>query len=92
MRAEGFQRAIGKPFGRARRPEAFCACTRMQDVYKRQVFTIAHRLTTIRGADTIWVLTENGVEEMGSHAELMKKGGLYAHLYEMYTEKGEETA
>ena len=58
----------------------------------RTVFTIAHRLTTIRGADTIWVLTENGVEEMGSHAELMKKGGLYAHLYEMYTEKGEETA
>ena len=58
----------------------------------RTVFTIAHRLTTIRGADTIWVLTENGVEEMGSHAELMKKGGLYAHLYEMYTEQGEETA
>ena len=58
----------------------------------RTTFTIAHRLTTIRGADTIWVLTENGVEEMGSHAELMKKGGLYAHLYEMYTEKGEETA
>ena len=58
----------------------------------RTVFTIAHRLTTIRGADTIWVLTENGVEEQGSHAELMRKGGLYAHLYEMYTEKGEQTA
>ena len=56
----------------------------------RTVFTIAHRLTTIRGADTIWVLTEKGVEEQGSHAELMKKGGLYAHLYEMYTEKGAE--
>ena len=52
----------------------------------RTVFTIAHRLTTIKGADTIWVLTENGVEEMGSHSELMKKGGLYAHLYAMYTE------
>ena len=52
----------------------------------RTVFTIAHRLTTIKGADTIWVLTENGVEEMGSHNELMKKGGLYAHLYAMYTE------
>ena len=52
----------------------------------RTVFTIAHRLTTIRGADTIWVLTEKGVEEMGSHNELMKKGGLYAHLYDMYTE------
>ena len=52
----------------------------------RTVFTIAHRLTTIKGADVIWVLTENGVEEMGSHNELMKKGGLYAHLYAMYTE------
>lgn len=52
----------------------------------RTVFTIAHRLTTIRGADTIWVLTENGVEEMGSHEELMAKGGIYAHLYAMYTE------
>ena len=52
----------------------------------RTVFTIAHRLTTIKGADTIWVLTENGVEEMGSHNELMQKGGLYAHLYAMYTE------
>ena len=54
----------------------------------RTVFTIAHRLTTIKGADTIWVLTENGVEEMGSHNELMQKGGLYAHLYAMYTSEG----
>lgn len=58
----------------------------------RTVFTIAHRLTTIRGADTIWVLTENGVEEMGSHAELMKKGGLYAHLYAMYTTEPTEAS
>ena len=58
----------------------------------RTTFTIAHRLTTIRGADVIWVLTDKGVEEMGSHEELMKKGGLYAHLYEMYTEHGEELA
>jgi len=52
----------------------------------RTVFTIAHRLTTIKGADTIWVLTENGVEEMGTHQELIRKDGLYAHLYAMYTE------
>lgn len=58
----------------------------------RTVFTIAHRLTTIRGADTIWVLTDKGVEEQGSHSELMKKGGLYAHLYEMYTDEGEAEA
>ena len=54
----------------------------------RTVFTIAHRLTTIRNADVIWVLTENGVEEMGTHAELMAKGGIYAGLYQMYTGDG----
>lgn len=52
----------------------------------RTVFTIAHRLTTIKGADTICVLTEKGVEESGSHQELLKKGGLYAHLYAMYAD------
>ena len=38
----------------------------------RTTFTIAHRLTTIRNADTILVLTENGIAEQGSHQELMK--------------------
>ena len=33
MMTEGFQRAIGKPFGRARRPETFCACTRMEQQF-----------------------------------------------------------
>jgi len=51
----------------------------------RTVFTIAHRLTTIKGADVIWVLTENGVEEMGDHETLIRKGGIYAGLYAMYT-------
>ena len=46
----------------------------------RTVFTIAHRLTTIRNADNILVLTENGLEEMGTHKELMEKNGIYAHL------------
>ena len=55
----------------------------------RTTFTIAHRLTTIRGADEIWVLTDKGVEEKGSHQELISKGGLYAHLYEMYTDRME---
>ena len=52
----------------------------------RTTFTIAHRLTTIRSATTIWVLTENGIEEQGTHQELMNKNGIYAHLYQMYTE------
>ncbi len=52
----------------------------------RTTFTIAHRLTTIRNATTIWVLTENGIEEHGTHHELMQKNGIYSHLYKMYTE------
>ncbi len=50
----------------------------------RTVFTIAHRLTTIRNADTILVLTEKGIEEQGSHKDLINKKGLYYNLYSMY--------
>lgn len=53
----------------------------------RTTFTIAHRLTTIRNATTIWVLTENGVEEQGTHQELMALCGKYYQLYRMYTEE-----
>lgn len=48
----------------------------------RTVITIAHRLTTIQNADKIMVLTKNGIEESGSHNELMGKRGIY---YAMYT-------
>lgn len=47
----------------------------------RTVFTIAHRLTTIKNADKILVLTENGIEESGTHNELIEKRGIYYHLY-----------
>ena len=49
----------------------------------RTTFVIAHRLSTIRNAQRILVLTENGIEEEGTHEELLKKGGIYAGLYEM---------
>ncbi len=52
----------------------------------RTTFTIAHRLTTIRNADRILVLTEKGIEESGTHAELIAKGGLYSELYKLYSE------
>ena len=55
----------------------------------RTTFTIAHRLTTIRGAATILVLTDEGIVEQGSHAELMAKRGVYYNLYRMYQENGE---
>ncbi len=50
----------------------------------RTTFTIAHRLTTIRNADRILVLTENGIEESGTHAELIESGGIYSELYRLY--------
>lgn len=47
----------------------------------RTTFVIAHRLSTIRNADEILVLTENGIEEKGTHKELLDKKGIYAALY-----------
>ena len=48
----------------------------------RTTFTIAHRLSTVRNASRIIVLTENGIEEQGPHDELISKGGFYKKLYE----------
>ena len=53
----------------------------------RTTFTIAHRLTTIRNAATILVLTDEGIVEQGSHAELMARKGTYYRLYRMYQER-----
>ena len=50
----------------------------------RTTFTIAHRLTTIRNADLILVLTEDGIVEKGTHQQLMALGGVYHSLYSMY--------
>ena len=49
----------------------------------RTTITIAHRLSTIRNADEILVVADNGIAERGSHEELLAKGGIYAHYYEM---------
>ena len=51
----------------------------------RTTFTIAHRLTTIKNADWILVLTDKGIEESGSHKELMEKGGIYSEFYKLYS-------
>lgn len=49
----------------------------------RTTFVIAHRLSTIRNAEKILVLTEKGIEENGSHSELLAGNGIYAELYNM---------
>lgn len=50
----------------------------------RTTFVIAHRLTTIQNAKRILVLTENGIEEEGTHEELLARGGIYEKLYHMH--------
>lgn len=56
----------------------------------RTTFIIAHRLTTIRNAARIFVLTEDGIAESGTHKELMDKRGEYYKLYSMYSENSLE--
>jgi len=49
----------------------------------RTTFVIAHRLSTIRNAKRIVVLSDKGIDEQGTHEELLALNGTYAHLYHM---------
>ncbi|MGG7618223.1 ABC transporter ATP-binding protein [Bacillus coreaensis] len=49
----------------------------------RTTLIIAHRLATIRNANRIVVVTEDGIAEQGTHDELIKKGGIFANLHQV---------
>ena len=51
---------------------------------------IAHRLATVRLADVIHVVAEGGITESGTHEELLARGGLYSHLYDIQFSKQEK--
>lgn len=52
----------------------------------RTTIVVAHRLSTIRNADEIIVINHNGIQERGSHDELLAENGLYAKYYNMQFE------
>ena len=50
----------------------------------KTVIIIAHRLSTVTNADRIYVLKDGAIAEEGSHGELLKSNGIYAHMWEEY--------
>lgn len=50
----------------------------------KTVVMIAHRLTTVRGADCIYVLRDGKIAESGTHSQLMERRGLYCNMYDEY--------
>ncbi|CAM9148636.1 unnamed protein product [Choristocarpus tenellus] len=63
------------------------ALDNLQALKKRTTLTVAHRLTTIRDSDKIAVLNQGGVQEIGTHDELLLKKGLYATLWGQQMDK-----
>ncbi len=66
------------------------ALNRLMTAQRRTTVIIAHRLSTIKVAHRIAVLDEGQIVELGTHAELMEKNGLYARLYNMQFRSLEE--
>ena len=51
----------------------------------RTAIVIAHRLSTVRNADKIWVIETGRITEAGTHDELIRSGGLYSALWRVQT-------
>jgi ATP-binding cassette subfamily B protein len=52
----------------------------------KTLIMIAHRLSSVKDADRIYVLEDGWIQESGSHAELLEKGGKYAAMWNQYVE------
>lgn len=75
----------------ARTEAAVVAATR-ELMRGRTTFVIAHRLSTVRAADDIWVLDHGRIVERGTHEELVVRGGHYHALYAAQLEAGADAA
>ena len=76
--------AFADPENEAKIQAAFKRLARGRDGEPRTVLMIAHRLSTVRGADKIIVLDQGHVAEQGTHDELVQAGGLYARMWADY--------
>jgi len=54
-----------------------------KDTYGATVILISHRISTLMAADMIMVLEDGLIAEMGSHDELVERGGIYRRVYDL---------
>ncbi|MBM6687469.1 ABC transporter ATP-binding protein [Collinsella tanakaei] len=76
--------AFADPENEVKIQKAFKRLARSRDGAPRTVIMIAHRLSTVRGADNIVVLDRGRVAEQGSHGQLLAAGGIYARMWADY--------
>ena len=55
----------------------------------KTVLMIAHRLSSITGADCIYVMQNGEIAESGTHDELIRKNGMFTHMWKNYSEAAE---